>query len=541
MGWTMRYRFAFHESLIIRLSLLFLLLGLAPTLLLVILPAALIMHKRIEPLAEAVVVLWGLQGVSFVLVILLGAGITLKRLALPIQNLVKASHALAAGDLSYRVPVEHGDDDIVTLSRTFNMMAESVETMRDGIEKQRADLQAALEERESEFETILGITGLINTQADLSSTAQRALTIARSILGTDMISLVLLDDTMQISSTVFACNTCLDGTPGPCDQCAQQQLLRRSIHRMQNNFVRMAIEGSRPVQAHVPSDPACELEPDVREVLAELKIGRFALKPLVTRGRVLGVLVLMRHSDSEVPERSVTLLETLAANIALLIENWHLQDKVRTLTILEERRRLASELHDSVTQSLFTLSLTARGLKSSLYNVPEANQQALDILIGQTKTVQQEMRTLINELRPIDLEADNLPAALEQHAQSLRRSTNIDVSLTIRGSVDTIPKLVQRNLNRIAQEALSNIARHAAAEHAEIILEVANAIATLRISDDGSGFDSRAVALRGADSLGLISMRERAEMLGGALVVRSQPGDETIIMAKIPLNAGGNS
>jgi len=534
-----RFPFSFHEPLIFRLSLLFLLLGLAPTILLVVIPAALIMHKRVEPLAEALVILWILQGISFVLVVLFGAGITLKRLALPIHELVKASRALAAGDLSYRVPVEHSEDDIATLSRTFNTMAESVETMRDGIEKQRADLQAALEEREHEFDTILSITGLINTQADLPSTAQRALTIARSILGTDMISLVLLDEHMQLSSTVFACVNCPGETQGPCDQCAQQQLLRRSIHRMQNNFVRMAIEDQQRIQVHVPSQLAHTLELEVREALAELQVGRFAVKPLVTRGRVLGVLVLMRHSDSEVAERSVTLLDTLATNIALLIENWHLQDKVRTLTIMEERRRLASELHDSVTQSLFTLSLTARGLKSSLDNVPATNQQALDVLVEQTKTIQQEMRTLINELRPIDLEADDLSSALEQHARSLRRSADTEVNLTIRGSVDMIPKPVQRNLNRIAQEALSNIARHAAAKHAEIALEVANNVATLRISDDGDGFDNRSVALRSEDSLGLISMQERAEMLGGALVVRSQPGDGATITAHIPLAPGG--
>ena len=189
-----------------------------------------------------------------------------------------------------------------------------------------------------------------------------------------------------------------------------------------------------------------------------------------------------------------------------------------------------------MTQSLFTLSLTARGLKSSLPQVPGANQQALDLLIDQTRLVQSEMRTLINELRPIDLEADDLDSALRQHVQSIRRATNIDVKLNVQGSVRQIPKPVQQNLNRIAQEALSNVARHASASEVSVALVVSEQVVTLTISDNGIGFDLRAASLQQAGSLGLISMRERAELLGGALLVRSQPGKHTLVTAQIPLH-----
>jgi signal transduction histidine kinase len=114
-----------------------------------------------------------------------------------------------------------------------------------------------------------------------------------------------------------------------------------------------------------------------------------------------------------------------------------------------------------VTPSLFTLSLTAKGLKSSLDHIPAVNQQALEMLVEQTKVVQAEMRTLINELRPVNLEHNDLESALRQHILSFRRAADTEITLTIRGGVRHIPEPVQQNLNRIAQEALSNIIRHA--------------------------------------------------------------------------------
>lgn len=113
----------------------------------------------------------------------------------------------------------------------------------------------------------------------------------------------------------------------------------------------------------------------------------------------------------------------------------------------------------------------------------------------------------------------------------------MDVKLSIRGDVHRLSQPVQRHLNRIAQEALSNIARHAEARHSKIVLEISNQVVTLTIWDDGRGFDPRAVAHGQGSSLGLESMRERAEMLGGTLSIRSQPGEMTSLIIKVPLSA----
>lgn len=532
---TMRQPHALREPLIQRLFFLFLILGLLPTLLLTAAPTIYVLRHGTESLGKSLLLMWGTQGVSFLIIVLIGASITLRRLAIPIQELANGANAIAQGDLSYRVPIRSGEQELVALSESFNKMAEAIETMRDDIEQQRAALEATLDEREREFEAFLQITNLVNNQMDLHSTAERALNIIQDVLTTDTISLVLFDDAGQITSTVSACKECPYDFPACCEQCHRQQLLRQCFHTMHDNIFQAAIQRREKIHIHNAHAPDAGLEKAVVECLLHLGVQKLAFKPLIARGRVLGMLVLMRPELRDIPTRASSLVEALSEQIAMLIENWHLQNQSRKLTIMEERRRLASELHDSVTQSLFTLSLTARGLKASLAAIPNINPQPLDVLVEQARLVQAEMRTLINELRPIDLGADDLENALRQHVQSLRRSAGTEVSLTIQGKIHSLPQPVQQTLNRIAQEALSNIARHAHACCAHITLDISDTMVALTIQDNGVGFDPRVVALGKSGSLGLVSMRERAETLGGALLIRSQPGKATSITARIPL------
>ena len=532
----MKMRRIFREPLIQRMGLLFVLLGLLPTLLIIILTGVYFLMNHSGGSGQALVGMWAAQSFIFLFVLLFGAGDTLKRLVIPIQELVKGANAITEGDLSYRVSVLPGNQELAALTQTFNAMAESVETMRDNIEKQRATLQNSLEKRDHEFEVILQIAGLVNKQADLTEIAQNALNIVYPVLGSDRFALALLDEDANISSSVFACKDCMHNRPTQCEYCQEKQLLRVLLRQMQDNLIKDAVESGDGIFVEHVNNHDTRLNPAALEILRQMDVRKLMIKPLQARGRVLGVLVFMRHTAGDVPEQSIALGRALAENIAVLLESRQLQDKARELTIMDERRRMASELHDSVTQSLFTLSLTARGLNSQLKGIPGVNHQALDMLVNQTKVIHEEMRTLINELRPINLGANDLEDALRQHVRSIRYSTNTEIKLFISGNMRRLPQPVQQNLNRIAQEALSNIARHAKASHAEIMLEVSNQTITLTISDNGIGFDSRSVALRPSSSLGLISMRERVEMLCGALMIRAQPGEGTTLTAQIPLD-----
>ncbi len=521
--------------LIRRLSLYFLLLGLGPLILTIAMPAWYFSLVNADAVAESLLVVWAAQGVAFLIIVVIGAVITLNKLALPIQELMQGARAIAEGAFSHRVPVRSGDE-LAALCETFNGMAQAIEMMRDSIEEQRAALQETLAEREREFNVILEIASLANRQTDLTSMIERALLIAQSTLGTDILSLTVLGEKMESISSVTVCGDCPHDQSRTCEHCGDLRI-RQSLQMMQKDFIPLVVERQEVICVHDTRMPNIALDHNLAALLDQLKIRKLACKPVISWGRVVAVLILMRYTTEAIPARSITLLDTLVENIAVLIENWHLQNEVRKLAIMEERRRMANELHDSVTQSLFTLSLTAHGLKESLAHVPGVSQQALDMLIGQIKVIQREMRTLINELRPIDLEEDELENALRQHIQSFRQSTNSEAKLTVRGNVRLIPKPAQHNLNRIAQEALSNIGRHANASCVELTLEVTDNVATLTIRDNGTGFDVRAASLRQASSLGLVSMRERAEMLGGALLIRSQPGQSTTIIAQIPLNA----
>ena len=537
----MKRQHFFKQPLILHLSVLYLILGLFPTVLLVIAPISYVLTKGSDWVGNYLHVVWAIQGGVFLAVVLVGATVTLRNLALPVQHLIAGASALAEGNLSYRVPETHGTEELRELTHNFNAMAESVERLRDHIEEQRLELENTVAQREHEFEIILEIASLVNSPDDPLSTTARALKIARTALGTDHISLVLLDENREITSTSFACCDC----PGekrypnqglPClENCKTHQLLRRCAYRMHNNLLQETINRGEKIRVY-EDESGVDLESTgVQEVLDELGIHMSSLVPLTSHGRTLGVVILMRKNRISIPQQSLTLLDTLMQNIAVLIENGQLQDKARTLTIMQERSHLARELHDSVTQSLFTLSLTARGLQSSLGNISGNHQQALNMLIEQTRVVQTDMRSLINTLRPVDLEADDLESALREHIHSFRRSSNADVKLTVKGNVRSVSKPVQQNLNRIAQEALSNIARHTNAENVAIKLEVTHDMASLVIEDNGCGFDPRIVILNQRDSLGLTSMRERAEMLGGALMVRSNPCGGTSITAQIPL------
>jgi nitrate/nitrite-specific signal transduction histidine kinase len=527
----------FTEPLIKRLSVQFLILGILPIVVLTILPTVYLLTHGIAPLSETLLVMGLAQGLVFLLVVFTGALITFQRLAIPVQELIKGAEAIAGGNLSYRVPMRRTDREMIRLMERFNAMADAVETMRNDIEQQRQALQSALTEREREFEVILNVAHQINRQSNVTHSTQRALAIAQANLGTDFISLLLLDDQKQISSVVSTCIDCESLTT--CQEhCEVRKLLHRALHRMQPTLLRQVTETQNCVRVWDTHTLEPGMDASVIEALDDLNVHKMHIRPLIAQDRVLGILVMMRHMVQQIPTRNSTLMETLAEIVTIILENRQLQNKARKLTIMEERHRLASELHDSVTQSLFTLSLTARGLKSALGTagaLSTENQQALDVLTEQTKIVQAEMRTLINELRPIDLEAGSFEDALRQHIQSLRCSTNTDVQFTTHGSLDTLPKPIQRNLNRIVQEALSNIARHANAKHAALDLVISDDLVTLTIRDDGSGFDPRATSLQQSTSLGLISMRERAELLGGTLLVRSQPGIETLITARIPI------
>lgn len=258
--------------------------------------------------------------------------------------------------------------------------------------------------------------------------------------------------------------------------------------------------------------------------------------PIVSRSGIVGAFyVTDKQGATEFGEDDQGLIETLAAHAAVAIEKARLYERSRELSIVEERNRLARELHDSVTHQLFGLSLTAEAAATVIDRDPEEAKRQLLRLQELTREAMDELRSLIFELRPPAVESEGLVTALRKHVDVLRRVYRREVGLRLEGEPE-LASHVGAELLRIAQEALQNALRHARAEHLDACLEATDGAVVLSVSDDGVGFDPAAPGLR-ARRLGLTSMEERARSLGGTLSIESRPGAGTTIRLELPLGA----
>jgi signal transduction histidine kinase len=221
------------------------------------------------------------------------------------------------------------------------------------------------------------------------------------------------------------------------------------------------------------------------------------------------------------------LLNALAQRAGLAIQNANLYEQAQQAATLEERQRLARELHDAVTQTLFSTALIAEVLPE-LWDLDAREARArLADLRRLTRGALAEMRTLLVELRPDALTSLALGDLLRQLAEATAGRTRLEVDARVGGPVRRLPPEVHIALYRLAQEALNNVVKHAEAEHASLELLFTAAGARLRVRDDGRGFMTNSPAPAGHFGLGI--MRERAASIGADLRLVSQPGDGTLL------------
>jgi signal transduction histidine kinase len=225
-------------------------------------------------------------------------------------------------------------------------------------------------------------------------------------------------------------------------------------------------------------------------------------------------------------------IELLAAHAAIAITNARLFEQSRELSIVSERNRLALELHDVVSQKLFSLVLSAEAATILLDRDPESARAQVARLGELGREALTELRSLILGLRPPELERDGLQGALRKEIEMLGRIHGVEIEL--RGDGGSTGD-GERDLAvlRIAHEAVNNSLRHAGATHITVRLECDDGRVHLEVADDGSGFDPDGAAVR-AKHLGLTSMEERARELGGRLEIRSSPGAGTRVTLEVP-------
>ncbi|MDQ0983721.1 GAF domain-containing sensor histidine kinase [Streptomyces sp. V2I9] len=285
--------------------------------------------------------------------------------------------------------------------------------------------------------------------------------------------------------------------------------------------------------ADVREDPRFEGWPDAHPDMSD-----FLGLPITDGDEIIGALFLANKLCPK-PEggcgftvEDEELLSILAQHAAIALTNARLHERSRELTIAEERSRLAHELHDAVSQKLFSLRLTAQAAAALVDRDPARAKGELQQVAVLAAEAVDELRAAVVELRPAALDEDGLIATLRTQIQVLDRAHAAEVAFECQG-VRALPAAQEEALLRVAQEALHNALRHSGAEHVTVTLTRRAAATVLRVADDGRGFDPTAVR-RAGRHLGLVSMRHRASSVGGRLTVASEPGKGATIEMEVP-------
>jgi signal transduction histidine kinase len=328
---------------------------------------------------------------------------------------------------------------------------------------------------------------------------------------------------------------------------------RNPYTRNPNHPVMRAFAGAAPIFIPDLSDDLLRrsIAQDGEHLELERRAGWISalLLPLVARGQTFGVLRLYTTVDSgrsfgpedQAPAEELARRCAQAIDHARLyeaerqartqaeaaIESARQSEQERALAAQHERQRLARDLHDAVTQTLFSASLIADVLPRIWERRPDEGRRRLAELRELTRGALAEMRTLLLELRPAALVEADLGEVVRQLGEAVTGRWRIPVAVTVTGHGQPPPE-VRLALYRIAQEALSNMAKHSGASRAIVTLAHASTAASLRVEDDGRGFEPE-----GAPSghLGLGIMRERAEAVGACLTIDSRPGAGTVVAA----------
>ncbi len=298
----------------------------------------------------------------------------------------------------------------------------------------------------------------------------------------------------------------------------------------QHGLLAAMLQEKEPYRAaDIKQDPRFNWWPDAHPSMAS-----FLGVPIASRGTVIGAFYLTdKESADEFSPADQEAIVLLAAHAAVAIENARLYERSRELSVVEERNRLARDLHDSVSQTLFSMTLTAEAALAAIDKDQQAAAAEVANIRDLARSALREMRSLIFELRPADLESDGLVATLEKHVDVMRRTGRGDVHIEA-GAYEPQPMAVEQVLFRIAQESLNNASKHAAANRIDVELKVVDGNVRRVVTDDGAGFDVSAPQIR-AHRLGITSMEERAGELGGRLRIESATGKGTRVVLEVPI------
>jgi len=309
-----------------------------------------------------------------------------------------------------------------------------------------------------------------------------------------------------------------------------------------NSFAGLAVQARKTMYTNDPSNEPIWYGRTVQPEYGQ-QISSLMAAPLSAKGKVIGALVVASKQE-KFNDDDTRMMSLFADQAAIAIENARLYQQVERIAVMEERNRLARDLHDSVTQSLYgvTLYAEAAARRLSAGDADGASQHLRELQLTAQDALK-EMRLLIFELRPPVLEKEGLMAALQARLDAVEGRAGLQTELHVvppsEASADwqpgesRLPAAVEEGFYRIAQEALNNVLKHARAQLVRISLCPQPPLAWMEIRDDGAGFDLQTVDESGG--FGLCGMKERAAQLGGRLVVHSQPEGGTSVRVEVEI------
>jgi signal transduction histidine kinase len=380
-------------------------------------------------------------------------------------------------------------------------------------------IHAELVSRLNELSALHQISNTITAKRELPRALEIICKMITDLFGVRLTFIALLENDEAVLKGLVG----YDRTSGTISLArAESTLLDLAI------FPGLLAEGESTVLTSLQSLPFPE---PVHDYVRDNNLQSGLIIPLLSRGVGLGILILAKdESGSTFDKNEIELAETIATDIAVALDNERLTEQARLAAVDAERQRLARELHDSVTQSIYSLTLLSSGWESmARQGTLEDPAEAFRRLGTVGQQALREMRLLLHQLRPTLLEEHGFVNALQQRLDMVERRSNIDAQLIAQGDFKNLPQNVEDELFNIAQEALNNSLRHSKAGSVMVRLQENQGKITLSVGDDGIGFNTSTKH----SGMGLSNMQERANSIAGELSIHSEVGHGTQVSISV--------
>ncbi|MBI2954187.1 MAG: GAF domain-containing protein [Chloroflexi bacterium] len=432
----------------------------------------------------------------------------------PIRSLTRAAGQIGAGNFEIEIDPSEMEGELAVLATAFAGMTRQLRESYDTLERRVAD-------RTQELATLNSISAVVSRSLDLAEVLQAAVDRTLEIVNLEVGGAYRLDEETR-SLTLL-------GHRGISEEFAQQ-----ATYLAQEKGI--VLPGLREGQTVVvrEGDPAFEA---LSSCLERERLKTLVAVPLMAKGKAVGLIVLATRTERQLSAQELSLLAAIGQQVGVAVENARLYEQAEEAAVAAERSRLARDLHDAVTQTLFSASLIAEVLPRLWERSPVEGRRRLEELRQLTRGALAEMRSLLLELRPSTLTEAAPGELLRQLAEATSGRARVPVSVTVEGQAP-MPPDVKIAFYRIAQETLNNIAKHANASQVFMSLNCRPDSVELRVSDDGRGFDRSRVS---SEHLGLGIMNERAEAIGATLSITSQPGHGTQVLVRWTEAQGGKA